>query len=314
MNNTSNTHSNMTSNTNNNTTNNITKDSLFCQQERYLLMVNSKLISNTFIFLYVFYGVFGIFINTAVFYIIYKTNQIRKRSIRLLVYLSVVDVFSSIVCISRGVIALYVNTVSCTVLKWGYYLLLLSIYASGYLFSLVGLDRYLKIKYLEEYEMKFTNKKLIICLIWYILLVVAQATVGAVFNWDNYIGYAGKYTTPLNLIEVFVSIFLFVLSTVKLSKYKRSNPSISVTLKSHIKYTSIYMVLFFITQGYSVFYQIILNILTLNSTLLFIILQNFISLVPTITGWINAIIFLFINGSSRRYLKLLLLPSNRVDI
>ena len=275
-------------------------------------MVDSKLISNTFIFLYIFYGVFGIFINTVVVFIIYKTNQIRKRSIRLLAYLSVVDVFSSIVCISRGVVALYVNTVSCTVLKWGYYLLLLSVYASGYLFSLVGLDRYLKIKYLEEYEVKFTNKKFIICLVWYIVLVVAQATVGAVCNWDNYIGYAGKYTTPLNLIEVFVSIFLFVVSTVKLFKYKRSNPSISVTLKSHIKYTNIYMVLFFITQGYSVFYQIILNISTLNSTQV-IILQNFISLVPSITGWINAIIFLCINGLSRRYLKLLLLPSNRVS-
>ena len=289
-----------------------TNESLFCRQERIMVTIAGDQLFSMF-FSYAYFGsaIAGLITNSVVIYLIFETGQLRKKSIRLQGYLHMIDIFSSMVALMRGTLLVFADGVTCEMLRWAYFMVLLSIYASSYMFCLVSINRYLQITYLNEYEDKFNRTRLHICLIWYSVCVGVQATVGSVLNWAHYIGYASKYTTPFNVPEVVFSLFVYTLSAVKLKQYKSVNPSAAVTLERSIRYTFIYSMMFVLSQGYILTYQILMHSFALSS-LQTVVLQNITILATSVSGWINAIFFLFTNDPSNNYIRRKMVLNNNM--
>ena len=99
----------------NNDTNGTT---LFCSQERNNVTLEDPMIRFIFIFAYAFFGVFGVFINSFVIWIIKTTEQWRSLVIRLIMYLSVVDIGCSLISLLRLVLFLTARQVSHSHLIW----------------------------------------------------------------------------------------------------------------------------------------------------------------------------------------------------
>ena len=74
----------------------LTNDTLFCQQERSNITFEDTLTKFVFIFIYATFGFCGVLINTYVVWLIKMTHQWRSLTIRLIMYLSVVDIMCCI--------------------------------------------------------------------------------------------------------------------------------------------------------------------------------------------------------------------------
>ena len=151
-------------------------------------------------------------------------------------------------------------------------------------------------KYLERYSAKFTLKNFNMVMFLYLVSVVTQAGIGTYYNTHHYIGYAGKYTTPFNVLVCTVVIIFYAMSIVMLKTYERVSDEVIQVMKI----TKVYMYLFVGCQVSALLYQIILhtkNIQIDKSTQT--VLQNLLGLVPSFVGWANAISFLYINQHAK---------------
>ena len=178
-------------------------------------------------------GMFGTISNLFVIFVMKVTNQLQNQSIKLLMFLSFADLFSSIATFIRLALVYIGKEVECKVLGWTYFVYLVSIYCTNYLFALTGFDRFLRVFYLEEYGNKFTKSRFLVLMAWYLILVLIQAGLGYL-NFHNHIGYAGSYTMPVNVIVVFLVIVLYVLSIIKLRHYRRMNQSLYLMLQKQL--------------------------------------------------------------------------------
>ena len=126
--------------------------------------------------------------------------------------------------------------------------------------------------------------------------VFIQAGIGTYFNLQHYIGYAGKYTVPFNLLQFSFVVVFYTMSRFKLRQYQQ----LSDEIRQVIKITTVYLYLFIVSQGLAFTYQIILHLKNIylsesNQT----ILQNLLGLIPSFVGWINALFFIGINPRAR---------------
>ena len=139
-------------------------------------------ISETYYPLYGVVGILGMVINSIVILFIVVTKQLRIQSIRLLMYLSCGDIFTSFVTFMRvfGTISGFKPT--CTLMAAYYFFRLLSGYMTIYLYALTGLDRYLRIKYLEEYSNVFTKKRFKFVMVLYLLICLEQSIATGMLN------------------------------------------------------------------------------------------------------------------------------------
>ena len=301
-------------------------ESKFCQQERTNISIEDGGIKAFFVTLYIVCGMFGTISNLFVIFVMKVTNQLQNQSIKLLMFLSFADLFSSIATFIRLALVYIGKEVECKVLGWTYFLYLVSIYCTNYLFALTGFDRFLRVVYLEEYGNKFTKSRFFILMAWYLILVLIQAGLGAYLNFNNHIGYAGSYTMILNVIVVCLVIVLYILSIIKLQYYTRMNQSLSDATKAALKITMVYLYdfqscfcgirqaalkitmvylyLFFFLTVSSVVYQVVLNQVKLSEDQQ-LILQNVIGLLPTVLGSINAVTFIVINPLAKAYAKMI---------
>lgn len=185
---------------------------------------------------------------------------------------------------------------ACSTLKITYFIYLVSLYSSSYLFSLTAINRYLRVKYLETYTSKFKLSHFHFTMVLYMAAVFIQSAIGTYFNLQHYIGYAGKYTGPFNLFQFLCVVFFYSMSRFKLRQYQQ----LSDEIKQVIKITTVYLYLFVVSQGLVLAYQIILHLKNIylsesNRT----ILQNLLGLLPSFVGWINALSFIGINPRAR---------------
>ena len=258
--------------------------------------------SETYYPIYGVVGFLGIVVNSMVILLIIVTKQLRIQSIRLLMYLSCVDVFTSLVTLLRafGVFPGFKH--NCLLLATYYFFILLSGYMTFFLFALTGLDRYLRIKYLEEYSNVFTKKRFDFVMVLYVIVSLTQTIVTGVLNTQNYVGYAFKYTVPVNIL-VFITVFIFYfLSISKLREYQNAGTNISEATKSIMKITKVYLYLFAFTFGMLVVFQT-LHTVIVSTRIQTQIFKNLFGLWPSIMGIINGIAFIIINPPTRNLIS-----------
>ena len=259
----------------------------FCDQAMVEMTLDS-------IFLYVITGVIGIITNSTVVLLICKTRQLKNQSIRLLMYLSYVDIFTSSVLIFRVFTG---SEGTCYRTSIYYYVWISSTYLSLYLFQLTVIDRYLRIKYLEEYPNVFTKSRFHSVIGFYLFTSIVHAIVVGVLNTTNYIGYAFKFSFPVNALG-FITIFIFYfLSILKLKEYQRMNRNISEATKGIVRITKVHLYLFVSKIVVLIGTQGLMR--TMSDGILLETIRRGIVVWPSIVGTINAIVFIIINPPSR---------------
>ena len=215
-------------------------------------------------------------------------------------YLSCVDFYSSIIALIRIPLFIHAKRLSCAGLGWSYFFTLISFYSTNYLFALTGLDRFLRIKYLETYDTKFTPLRFRITFCWYCALVIAMPCISTYFNAQHSIGYASKYVLPVNALFTVLTILFYGLSIYQLRRLRKLNQVISDAIKNILNVTIIYMYLFVAFTGGISFYQFILGrskSFGLRPESMF----NVIRLLPSVAGSLNAVAFVIIHPLARRY-------------
>ena len=243
------------------------------------------------IFLFVVTGITGIIVNSIVILLIVKTNQLKNQSIRLLMYLSCVDIFNSTVLIVRVFTGFertcYGNAIY-------FFLRRISICLLLYLFLLSVVDRYLQIKYLDEYPNVFTKNRFRLTIGLYIIISVAQAIVIGFLSTKNYIAYSFWLVFPVNALVSITVITLYFLSILKLKEYQRTNRNISEAIKGTVRITKVYLYLFVATVVVLITTQALKRTIE-PSGVLFKTIRKCTMILPSIVGTINAIAFVIIN-------------------
>ena len=167
-------------------------------------------------------------------------------------------------------------------------------FSSMHLYALTGFDRFLRIKYLEEYTNVFTKKRFRVVLTSYLALVLFQTVLTVSLNSTNFIGYAFYYTFPINcFVLVFVTLF-YTISILKLRRYKRSNESLSEATQMIMNITGVYLYLFIIYVGFFIILQVLIKKVELTEGQI-IAFRNAQGVSSSVVGIINALAFLKIN-------------------
>ena len=263
------------------------------------------------------FGIFGLVANYLVIRSIIVLRQSQNQSIRLLMYLSMMDMLSAVNNILRFSFTKLAHLVTCPVAQFIHIISLFSIFGSIFMFAVTAIDRYFKVHYLAEYEQKFTPLRFRIALAWYFLLTLLQTIVAGYFNITYYVGYGSSYTNPINIAVILITGALYAKSTHQLRKYKRVNENLVENIQNIINITQIYVYLFTIYPVYILIISTLLRMKILTKPQEVVGKQIAIQL-PCIAGSINAIYFFLINKEAKddlilylRYLKRTYLCSQR---
>ena len=276
----------------------------FCEQYKEAIL-------NTYILLYVVAGFIGITMNSIVIFFITRTRQARRnQSIKLLLYLSMVDIFTSLVSFLRITTLDPGSAENCNLGAIYYTIQLLSFYMSIYLYALTGFDRFLRIKYLEEYSNVFSKKRFYTVLSTYLFICLFQFIITGFLDSQAYIGYTFQFTFPINVIVMILIIVFYVLSMIYLRRYQRTNQNISEATKSVMKITVVYLYLFIFNIGTIVIVQIFLGSFKLSKSEV-IGLRNLTGVLPPVIGTLNAIAFLIVNPPTRNLISRFCLSHRR---
>ena len=165
----------------------------------------------------------------------------------------------------------------------------------------------MRVRFLQDYQTKFTRFRFNSALCLYGLVVLVQASVTAYLNSTHYHGYAAKFTGVVNTI-VFLSVITFYsLSIHKLRTHRNNNQQISDSTRSISKISCGYLILFIFSGVYLLLIQIlrIVSVSRLNKNLdRFAKISTFT--IPTLSGVINGILFLIINRKAKNFIRHLL--------
>ena len=222
----------------------------FCEDRRshYELLDNTK--RTILIVLYVVTAIVGVLMNTFVIYVIKRTKQLRTQSIQLVTFASSFDIANSLTNILHIIMLMTVQRLSCVIIETFQFFIFIAVYSSSYLTSLISLDRYVHVRYLNEYSSIYTKSRFRLSLIVFVIVIFWQSTVSTYVNVTQGNRKAVPYTLPVNII-IFISVAILYAKTIQiLSKYKRENRSISSTTRNIVKLSRVYLYLYLLIQGY----------------------------------------------------------------
>lgn len=259
----------------------------------------SSPIKNLLAWIFFTVAVFGIMINSFLVLLIQKRRRFHKnQSIRLIMYLSLVDIYS---CVFLNVAYIcflwHKTTMPCSVIVFLYGVSRFAMYSTAYMALMTGLDRFLHIAYLNEYSTVYTKFRFKLSLVGYFMLVLTVTVVTTVTNTRKGLGAAGKYTSPVNIILVALTILMYLLSVYTMQKHKKDNIKLSRTSQRVVRIALVYLILFIVLHGVLGLYQMLFIRYwkhkaedEISSVMWFIVL-----LLPSLGGIVNAAMFLVIN-------------------
>ena len=253
----------------------------------------------------------GILLNSFVILIIAKTKQYQNQSIKLIMLLSGVDLFNSLTNVLHVGLLLWFRKVSCIATVLFYFISLLAIYSSAFVVSLVGLDRYLRVLYLNDYQTKFTTFRFHLAICACAFLVIWQSGFSTFSNAQAHYGSGAAYTLPVNAMIVLCITTMYLLSIFKLKGHHKENRSLSTSTRNIVRLATVYFYLYIICQGFMVVYHFFLNVLRRDfGKSVGPFLAVFIYIIPSLAGTVNAIAFLLINRKAKSFVFRLLTSVN----
>ena len=276
----------------------------FCEERRshYELLNNTK--RTIIIVVYVVAGIVGVLVNTFVIYAIKKTRQLHIQSIQLVTFASSFDIANSLINILHVVVLLTIQRLPCIIIEVFQFFVLIALYSSSFLTSLISLDRYMHVRYLNEYSSAYNKCRFRLSLIAFLIVIFWQSTVAISVNATQGSRKAVPYTLPVNII-IFISVITVYGQTIRILKtHKRENRSLSSTKRNIVKLSTVYMYLYLVIQGYLLIHQLLVAQI---DRYFGVEQKNFQSVfygaIPSISGVVNGFAFLTINRQSRSLLR-----------
>ena len=252
----------------------------------------------------------GAFIsNTLVTFLLIKTKQIFKVSCKLIFHLSVSDL--SIALLVQNLFLAVLFETDCIVKIASQFLSGFLVRLSAYTIGLIGVDRFIRIKYRMMFRSILTSKSVMfmLLLVWFFALINAtMLTIGALVK--------GKVFGMIALVfDVTVLSFVIIMQLLTIKAIRRVNrqhgqTSVNVTQQTHDRITSMcskIMLLFVIFMGPYIIMYIVRSKIRKDLNSSGKSLLEFAFRLSILLGYsnsfANAVLFLTKNVKCRRFLK-----------
>ena len=180
-------------------------------------------------------------------------------------------------------------------------------FGSRYIICVIAFDRFMRIKYLQDYEIKFAKSWYRLVLFTFYLSVLYQTFVPSVLHIFYGIKSTVRFGLPVNIIVFLLAAGLYIESFCLLNQYKKSQQSISNTNSDIAKITKFYFLLYLISSTC----LLCLSISNWfgktrfggqwDTTNKLIVLAT-LNIIPNLTGIINAVVILAINRAIKKRL------------
>ena len=248
-------------------------------------------------------GCVDILVNSLVIYLIKITKQWRNQSTFLILMVSILDVGTSLV--NNTWMSMYIllnDQIKCSTKNILNGVSHLFVLATSYMFTIIALDRYFHILFLNDYATKFTPKRFKITLMLWACISGLQVFLG----WFvPYHGVSRKAVSvlPLNFLIFLTTVILFLVSIKRLKSFQ--SESISTNTKKLVTMTSIYLMFYFAFYIPIIIYQVFIRILVKDLGVRSVITFA-IYLITNANGVTNGIGFIMKNRESRSVLTSML--------
>lgn len=246
--------------------------------------------------------------NTLVIHILIKTKQLSNNTSKLLLVLSVSDLLTAIFVQSLFPVVLY--ELNCIVIAVSIFLAVFFTHVSAYTIALMGIDRYLRIKYYAKFK-AIWRRKVVLTLIsvaFFLSFFIAVLTeISLILGLEQYV--LPIYVAVDGIIVIM--IVLFQIKTIRVSNTVLSESTISATERTNKKITKLskrimLLLCFFVTPQSITIYISNSNITDQFSYHQKSILE-FVTCIGMIfiyvNGFANAVLFLMTNVKAKRFLQ-----------
>eukprot|EP00111_Clytia_hemisphaerica_P024754 TCONS_00072947-protein len=248
-------------------------------------------------------GFIGLPTNGLAAYLIIKTRQFENQSTRLVMYLSIFDGIGSIII--NGASAMYMlayEEIDCVILLVVHGIVNLSIFCCFSIIVLIGFDRLLRILYLNDYSLVFSEGRYKVSLIVAAVSTVIQSILIFIGFYMFGYGYATMFSLPINVIGLVFMIICYCMSISKLKEMNERSRQISNTDRSVVRIASLHLAMFVCCFTPTVIWQVV------NKLLLSKFLPGYIDILVVFGLYVlvsvhssfNGFIFLTVNREARQ--------------
>ena len=184
--------------------------------------------------------------NTTVTYLIYKTGQYQNQSTRLVMYLSMTDIFGAFIINGVSMVyMLFYEYLSCPVLMVVHSLMNVAMILTYMLIMGISIDRMVKVRFLSSYSSVFTPFRFKLLMVGLFFLTGLQTTLIVVGIYFFGYGYATIFTAPVYLFCCVTIVVCYLLSINTLREMNVISQRISNTDRSIVKVATLHLTIFF---------------------------------------------------------------------
>ena len=121
-------------------------------------------------------------------------------------------------------------------------------YATRYMTCVLAVDRYMRIKYLQDYQVKFSTFWYRMVLGIYITSVLFISLCYLLPNMFNQPEWIPRLTAPLNVIGLIIFLTFYTKSYIILKQHMESSRNLSTTNQDLVKITRFYLIFYIISN------------------------------------------------------------------
>lgn len=121
-------------------------------------------------------------------------------------------------------------------------------YATRYITCLIAVDRYMRVKHLQDYHIKFTSFWYRVMLGSYLTSVFSASACHLLSDMYNQPQWIPRLVTPLNIVVLIIFLVLYTKSYIKLRQHVKQSRNISTTNRDLAEITKFYLVFYLISH------------------------------------------------------------------
>ena len=168
---------------------------------------------------------------------------------RLIFYGTIMDLLENLTTFYKLPIIAISERLPCQYLIAERFISPFTIYGTRYIICVIAIDRFMRIKFHQDYQQKFTTFWYNFTLSVYLAFVLYQSAVAFFFFINNDSKSIPKYSVPLNIIVFSLFIGLYIKSFIILKQHTTFSRNVRSTNADIIKITKFYFILYVVSTG-----------------------------------------------------------------
>ena len=251
---------------------------------------------------YIVLSIVNTIMNSLSIYVNVTTNHWKNQSMRMVLYISVIDILYGVIGYTAQIVHIVIpNQLGCLQRRFLLLFPHLCLTLSAYSVMFVALDRYFHVLLLSRYKDVITSARFNCLLLFYLLVGVVQTIItnfGPYFFGEN---GGAQYSSPVNLLFVSGTIFVYIISIIKLKIYTKSSQIVSAKTTNLNKLATAFLVILSITYSpivvYTALIKVIKELIGAGDTA---VLLHILLLLSNTNSSLNALAYLKLNLKARR--------------